>query len=143
MVGTKGRSGGPRDSTGNGGAREGAGHPEGTIEVMPKGPTMQQQRWQFAEYAVQHAYEALNVLIEIMRDKEAPSAARASAAAKILDRALGKAPLHIDVTALRHTEIVYRSADEIRKVLAGRGLPPLLLSLVGAEKKSDDGGESE
>jgi hypothetical protein len=29
---------------------------------MPRGKTMQLRRWQFAEYAIQHAYEALNEL---------------------------------------------------------------------------------
>jgi hypothetical protein len=90
---------------------------------------MQLQRWQFAEYAIQHAYEALNVLIAVMRDAEQPGATRAAAADKILDRALGKAPPHIDITALRHTEIVYRSAEEIRKVLMAEGVPKALLDL--------------
>jgi hypothetical protein len=57
----------------------------------------------------------------------APAAARIAAAGKILDRALGKAPPHVDVTAIRHTEIVYHSAAEIRKALAAQGLPPSLL----------------
>ena len=96
-----------------------------------------EQRWKFAEHAVAHAYEALNVLIEIMRSGQSESA-RVAAADKILDRALGKAPLHIDVTALRHTEIVYRSAEEIRNALLGRGLPPALLDLRPAAAKDDD-----
>jgi hypothetical protein len=33
----------------------------------------------FAEYAIQHAYEALNVLIAVMRDTEQPGATRAAA----------------------------------------------------------------
>jgi hypothetical protein len=76
---------------------------------------MQLQRWQFAEYAIKPAYEAIDVLIEVMRDKEQPGSARAAAADKILERALGKAPPHIDITALRHTEIVYQN-DAIRRV---------------------------
>jgi hypothetical protein len=76
-------------------------------------------------------------LIEIMRSGQSESA-RVAAADKILDRALGKAPLHIDVTALRHTEIVYRSAEEIRNALLGRGLPPALLDLRPAAAKDDD-----
>ena len=60
-------------------------------------------------------------------DVEAPAAARVSAAAKVLDRALGKAPEHVDVTALHHTDIVYRSAEELRqelrKALEEEGVP--------------------
>jgi hypothetical protein len=32
----------------------------------------------------------------------------------------GKAPAHIDTSAVRHTEIVYRSAQEIRQELINR-----------------------
>jgi hypothetical protein len=70
----------------------------------------------------------LNILVEIA-EHSANDSARVSAADKILDRALGKAPQHVDVTALRHTEIVYRSAAEIRKALIDAGAPPMLLDL--------------
>jgi hypothetical protein len=142
MVAVKGK--------GNGGARAGAGHPagtpnvgsgktHGTVDVMPhtKDGTMDMQRWQFAEHAIRHAYEALDGMINLMRNAES-EAVRLNAMDKILDRALGKAPLHIDVTALRHTEIVYRSAEEIRNALLGRGLPPALLDLRPAAAKDDD-----
>jgi hypothetical protein len=65
-------------------------------------------------------------------------AARVSAADKILDRALGKAPQHVDVTALRHTEIVYHTAAEIRQALADRGVPPVLLDYVPPENADAD-----
>jgi len=48
---------------------------------------------------------------------------------EILDRALGRAPQHVDISALRHTEIVYRSAAEIRKALIEQGAPVALLDL--------------
>jgi hypothetical protein len=57
-------------------------------------------------------------------------AARVSAAGKILDRALGKVPEHIDITAIKHTEIVYCSVEEIRAELQRRGLPRLLIEHV-------------
>ena len=66
------------------------------------------------------------ILVEIAEHGDSETA-RVSAAAKILDRALGKAPQHADVTALRHTEIIYHSAQEIREALAARGVPPALL----------------
>ena len=68
----------------------------------------------------------LDVLVEVAEDVEAPAAARVSAAGKILDRALGK-PEHVDVSALRHTEIVHQSAAEIRQELINEGAPEVLL----------------
>jgi hypothetical protein len=133
MVGKPGRSGGARVGAGappgSGGAREGAGRPPGVgdstlsaARILTPG-----QKWTFAEKALQHAEDALNTMVAIMHDPEAPAAARIAAADKILDRALGKAPKHIDVTALRHTEIVYRSAEQIRQELIARGVPQVLL----------------
>lgn len=59
------------------------------------------------------------------------------AADRILDRAIGKAPMQIDITALRHDQIVYRSAEEIRAELVRRGVPPLLIDhLPNAEIES-------
>ena len=91
------------------------------------------QKWEFAKHALQYAYKALDVLVEIAEDVEAPAAARVSAAGKILDRALGKAPEHVDVTALHHTDIVYRSAEELRqelrKALEEEGVPRALMDL--------------
>ena len=122
MVGTKDHSGG---------AREGAGRPPGpgvTQTLSAARLITPGQKWEFAEYALKHAYEAIDTLVDIMRNGES-EVARASAADKILDRALGKAPQHIDDTALRHTEIVYRSAEELRKALIAEGVPQALLDL--------------
>jgi hypothetical protein len=49
------------------------------------------------------------------------------AADRILDRAVGKAPLHLDISALRHDKIVYQSAVEIRRELERGGVPPILI----------------
>jgi hypothetical protein len=62
----------------------------------------------------------------IARDGDT-DAVRAAAADKVIDRAMGKAPQHIDTSAVRHTEIVYRSAEEIRQELLARGVPQVLL----------------
>ena len=51
-------------------------------------------------------------------------------------RAPGNAPKHGDVTALDHTEIVYRSAAEIRQELINRGVPEVLLNY--SSKDSND-----
>ena len=54
-------------------------------------------------------------------------AVRLAAADKVIDRAMGKAPAHIDITAMRHTDIVYQSAEELRaefrKALEAEGVP--------------------
>jgi hypothetical protein len=130
MAGQKGRSG-------SGGKRKGAGRPKGAVDAQPRyriAKSLALPKWEFAKYAQQYADEALDGLAEIMRDVEAPAAARLSAARIILDRALGKAK-HVDVTALRHTEIVYRSAAEIRQELINEGVPEVLLDLKDANGK--------
>jgi hypothetical protein len=137
MVGKPGRSGGARSGAGapagvnTGGVREGAGRPPGIGEQLSAARILSPgQKWAFAEKALQHAEDALDTMVAIMHDPEAPAAARISAADKILDRALGRAPAHVDITALRHTEIVYRSTEEIRKALIERGAPAILLDLL-------------
>jgi hypothetical protein len=42
-------------------------------------------------------------------------------------RSGGRRPLHIDISALRHDEIVDQSAVEIRRELERRGAPPILI----------------
>ena len=83
-------------------------------------------KWEFAKYALQYAEEMLNRMVDLARNAES-EAVRLAAADKILDRALGKAPAHIDVTALHHTDIVYQSAEELRqkfrKALEEEGVP--------------------
>jgi hypothetical protein len=106
MAGKPGRSGGARIGAGappgSGGAREGAGRPPGVgdttlsvARILTPG-----QKWQFAEYALQHAYEALDGLINLMRNAESEKV-RLGAMSAILDRSLGKGPAHIDATAPR------------------------------------------
>jgi hypothetical protein len=132
MAGQKGRSG-------SGGKRKGAGRPKGAVDAQPRvriAKSLALQRWEFAKRALQYADKMLDRMAEIARDVEAPEAVRLSAASKILDRALGKAPEHGDVTALRHTEIVYRSAAEIRQELINRGVPEVLLDY--SSKDSND-----
>ena len=131
MAGQKGRSG-------SGGKRKGAGRPKGAVDAQPRfriAKSLAVQKWEFAKYALQYADEVLDRLVEVMEDVEAPEAVRLSAASKILDRALGKAPQHVDVTALHHTEIVYQSAAEIRQELINEGVPEVLLDLKDANGK--------
>ena len=79
----------------------------------------------------------LDVLVEVAEDVEAPAAARVSAAAKILDRALGKAPDHVDVTAVHHTEIVYRSGRGDQTGADQRGCARSFTLVEGCKRVSD------
>ena len=140
--GPRANSGGARPGTG--GKREGAGRPP---NVLPSTGTPQQispakiltpgQKWQFAEYALQHAFEALDKLIHITRHGQSETAV-ISASKAILDRALGTAPQNVDIPALRHTEIVYRSAAEIRQALIDKGVPAILLDLKVEDPYADE-----
>jgi hypothetical protein len=56
---------------------------------------------------------------------------------------MGKAPAHIDITALRHTDIVYQSAEElraeIRRAIEEEGVPRALMDLtVEPVEESDE-----
>jgi transposase-like protein len=121
---------------GNGGAREGAGRPAGSVEkvMRPSKLSLAERKWDYAEKAFDYAEEALDVLAELMRSSEVDSV-KLGAVREILNRALGKAPQHIDITALRHTEIVYRSAAQIRQSLLDRGVPKVLLDYTPPEKE--------
>jgi hypothetical protein len=76
--------------------------------------------------ASEYTLEALEVMVRLMR-KSKQDSIRLAAANCILDRAVGRAPMQIDVGALRHDEIVYQSAEEIRAELQRRGVPLLLI----------------
>ena len=78
----------------------------------------------------------LDVLVEVAEDVEAPAAARVSAAGKILDRALGK-PKHVDVSALHHTEIVYRSGRGDQTGADQRGCARSFTLVEGCKRVSD------
>ena len=118
MAGQKGRSG-------SGGKRKGAGRPKGAVDAQPRyriAKSLAVPKWEFAEKAQQYADRMLDVLVAVANNVEAPEATRVSAAGKSLDRALGKAPEHV-----HHTEIVYRSASQIRQELINRGVPEVFI----------------
>ena len=72
----------------NGGRREGAGRKQGSINKV---------RLELREAAKEYTQEALDTLAAIMKDTDAPAAARVSAASAILDRAHGKPTQSLDV----------------------------------------------
>ena len=88
------------------------------VQLNPARIVSRAHKWGLAELAVQYAEEAFLGLVHLVR---------LAAMDKILDRTYGKAPQHVDIAAIKHTEIVYRSAEEIRQELLARGVPPVLL----------------
>ena len=94
------------------------------------------RKWEYAEKALAYADEMLERLVVLARTADS-EAVKLGAIKEVLKRALGKSPQHIDVTALRHTEIVYRTPAEIRQALAERGLPPVLLDYVPPNKDGE------
>jgi hypothetical protein len=123
-----------------GSKKDRAGRPKGTYGKAPRAPRTgrapPKNAYDFAEYVLQHSFEALDVLVDVMNNSES-DAARVSAAEKILERSVGKAPEHIDATAIKHTEIVYRSVKEIGEELRRRGLPPLSIGHVIANEEPE------
>ena len=132
---------------GHGGKRAGAGRPPllpaeakpermkgaaGDITLSPARLLSPGQKWAFAELALRHAEQMLAIMVDIAVNGTS-EAVRLAAADKVIDRAMGKAPAHIDITAMRHTDIVYQSAEELRadfrKALEAEGVPRALLDL--------------
>lgn len=68
-----------------GGARPGAGRPKGS-----KNKVTEEKRKRLADLAQEYTSEAVTTLAEVMRDTEAPHAARVNAATAMLDRGHGK-----------------------------------------------------
>ena len=77
------------------------------------------------ELARAHAASAMNALVQIVEDKNAPAAARVAAANSLLDRGYGKseAKLEANITSARS-----RSSARTLRIgggMAGQILPPL------------------
>lgn len=104
---------------------------------MPRELNITARKWQYAEKAIAYADEAIEKLVKLMRTAEAENV-QFSAAREILDRAIGKAPKQVDATALRHTEIVYSTPEDIKRELLNRGVPQFLLDYDATAIKDDD-----
>ena len=143
MSGTKGHSGGAREGSGP----KPRGHPKGVPggghagrqpgaidkQLNPARILPMSVKWDFAEQALSHAERMLNILVNLAEDITQPGGVRMMAADKVIDRAMGRAPQHIDISAKRHTDIVYRSAEElraeIRRAIEEEGVPRALMDL--------------
>ena len=139
MVGIKGRSGGARPGAGrkpgSRNRRRGTGRRYGATDrsISPARIVPMAQKWDFAEIAYQHAEDMITILVSIAKDETQPGSVRVMAADKVIDRAVGKAPAHIDISAKHHTAIVYKSAEELREkirvAIEEEGVPRALLDL--------------
>ena len=74
------------------------------------------------EYAMTHAHDVIDVWAEILKDPNAPQAARVSAGEKILNRAIGQAaqaqPTDADSPDQALTAIVRQIIDPVAKAAA-------------------------
>lgn len=137
MSGTKGRSGGAREGSGpkpkpksdvvDALSLKPRGHPVGVPggghdgrqpgavdkQLNPARIIPMADKWNFAETALSHAERMLEILVNLAETAQSEGV-RMMAADKVIDRAIGKAPQHFDISAKRHTDIVYRSAEELR-----------------------------
>lgn len=75
-----------------------SGNPRGRKPVAEKGNERRVLLADVKQLAKEASQDAINTLVEIMRDKAAPPAARASAANSILDRGWGKPQQIIEAT---------------------------------------------
>ena len=153
MAGTKGRSGGARPGAGpkpkpklEDAVPKPRGHPPGVPggghdgrqpgaldkQLNPARIVPMADKWNFAEHALNNAEDMLNILINLAKTAQSEGV-RMMAADKVIDRAMGKAPQHLDISAKRHTDIVYRSAEElraeIRRAIEEEGVPRALMDL--------------
>ena len=138
MVGMKGKSGGARPGAGRKPGsrnRRHIGRRRGALDssISPARLIPRAQKWNFAEIAYAHAEDMITILVSIAKDETQPGSVRVMAADKVMDRAVGRAPQFVDITAKRHTEIVYHSAEElrakIRAAIEEEGVPRALLDL--------------
>lgn len=83
-----------------------SGNPGGRAKVkLADGRTL-------TELAREYTEEAVEALVEVMRDKAAPAAARVAASDKILNRGWGQAPQTIAVTDTREPRDLSGMSDE-------------------------------
>jgi ribosomal protein L11 len=74
------------------------------------------------EVAAQYSEEAIETLVQVMRDPETSAAVKVQAADKLLDRSHGRPPVHIEPTNLNITSIPWDELREIRKQSMERAL---------------------
>lgn len=108
-----------------GGRREGAGRKPNQANKVQHSVKVA-----VAEIAQRYTQEALETLVAIMKNDEAPAAARAAAANSLLDRGHGKPTQHVE-----HELDVSRLTDEqIDAIAAAWGAAPTAPQGVGGDR---------
>jgi hypothetical protein len=100
--------------------RIGAGRPKGRSNKRPKGSV------RLAVMTEPHSAEAVDVLVNIMRNGKS-EAARIAASCAILDRCYGRPPAQVDVNRRSEVEVTVRSIAELRAAALADGIPLDLL----------------
>jgi len=86
-----------------------------------------------AELAREHTEEAVNAMVEVMRDKTAPPAARVTAADKLLNRGWGQAPQTIALMdAPTPRDMSDLSDEQLEAIETLRSLAPLDGGIAGS-----------
>ena len=106
-----------------GGPRAGSGRPKGSRERATKA-----QKATIAELARVYTEDAINTLVDVMKNGETDSA-RVAAVNSLLDRGYGKAPANVDITS---------QGDKVRSVDVGRLSVEALRELVALGDDSGD-----
>ena len=104
-----------------------SGNPGGRAKVrLVDGRTL-------TDLAREHTKEAVDTLVDIMRDKKAPAAARVAASDKILNRGWGQAPQTITLQDQREPLDLSGMSDEQLEALETlRSLAPLTEGTAGS-----------
>ena len=91
-----------------------------------------------AELARTHSLPAIRKLAYLMEHAKQETLQFAAAVA-LLDRAWGRPPQAVQVSAQHTAQVTYHSSEEIRQVILKRGLAPLLgIAVEGNGKVTDD-----
>ncbi len=112
-----------------GGARQGAGRKKGGRNKITKA-TLLLQGLSVSELARNYTEEALNTIVQIMRDSEFDSM-RLAAATAILDRGYGRPPAAVLLQGDVKHEVVYQRLADVVADLRKSGIPLELPDLTG------------
>jgi hypothetical protein len=81
-----------------------------------------------AEVARRYTVEAIETILDVMRNPEASDAVRVQAANSMLDRGWGRPPVEVETSGRAAApDVVYHDEAEFRRALIERGIPEKLM----------------